>query len=144
MNAIFDGIVRTGLGTGASYVALPYFFDHFVKFLGAAPFPGTLNIQLSKASIPRFRTAIEKERPMVIPSHRADGRSLWRVLCYCISLWRADRGNEQDGERGLALEFDRPEHPKDIVEVVSLVHLRKRFGLVDGDRIHFRFDADVN
>ncbi len=141
MNATFDGIVRTGLGTGASYVALSYFFDHFVKFLGAAPFPGTLNIQLSKESIPRYRTAIEKERPLVIPSRRVDDRNFWRVSCYWISLWRADRGNEQDGERGLALEFDKPEHPKDIVEVVSPVHLRMRFGLADGDRIHLKFNA---
>ncbi len=139
VNVEFDGIVCPGLGTGAGFVTMPHFFNRFVTFLGVAPFPGTLNIQLSRESLPIFRTAIGARNPMVIPARRVGGQNLWRVSCYWISLWRADRGSEYNRERGLALQFDNPTHPQDIVEVVSSVHLRKRFGLVDGDRLCFVF-----
>jgi CTP-dependent riboflavin kinase len=142
MDKVFDGIVRSGLGTGASYVLLPHFFDYFISFFGAAPFPGTLNIQLSMESIQRFRTAIEEISPLVIPARNVDGYDLWRVLCYWIYLWKVDRGGEHDGERCLALEFDNLMHPQDVVEVVSPVHFRKRFGLLDGDTIHFMLDIN--
>ncbi|MBN2152382.1 MAG: DUF120 domain-containing protein [Candidatus Lokiarchaeota archaeon] len=135
MDASFGGIVRSGLGTGASYVIIPHFFGHFLDFLGSAPYPGTLNVQLARESLPRYRDAIANALPLVIPASRVDGRDLWRISCYRVSIGNEDRGGSN--ERGLALDFDSPQHPRDVVELVSHVHLRQRFGLADGDRLCF-------
>lgn len=143
MKPIFAGTVRPGLGTGASYVSMQHFHTFFVKFLGNAPFPGTLNVQLSSDSVHPFFIAIEHVEPRIIPAETINGQDHWRVACYPVSIWKPHpRTRREVGkEGGLALSFDNPAHPRDVVEIVSAIHLRARFKLVDGDPVTFTLEG---
>jgi CTP-dependent riboflavin kinase len=139
IKATFRGIVRSGLGTGASYVSMQRFFGHLVKFLVSAPFPGKLNIQLDKESLSHYLAGIPQRTPMIIPASLVGVQELWRVSCYRISIRKAStrHTHEKGREMVLVLGFEDPMHPRDVVDVVSPVHLRLELGLQDGDAVAF-------
>lgn len=107
------GSVMTGIGEGALYVRR--YSEWLEEKLGFRPFPGTLNLIVSRqpASFPL----------LVVPK----GEGLFTVKCAPASI---------NGEvEGAVVRPGKTRHGDDVLEVLAPVNLRERFNLKDGDEV---------
>ncbi|HME50736.1 MAG TPA: DUF120 domain-containing protein [Candidatus Lokiarchaeia archaeon] len=133
MNVSYVGTIHSGFGTAKDYVAKQYYFAYFSKFLGQEPFLGTLNVHLDQEDIAGFYEALNKMKAHVIPGISDEGTELWGIKCYFVTIKRYPRKDR--GQKCLALNFDRPDHPLQVVELVAPGNLRKNLLLKDGTRV---------
>ncbi|MHA1733731.1 MAG: DUF120 domain-containing protein [Promethearchaeota archaeon] len=120
------GTLVSGWGDGRNYIKMRGYMDQFVEKLGYEPFPGTLNIQLDKKMDILSRKIIEKEPSIRIEPFKEGDRTYGEVLCFPVTV---------NGEIGAMLNIRRTHHKKDIIEVISPIHLREKLDLEDGAEI---------
>ncbi len=115
--SIIRGRLVSGLGEGKYYISQERYIKQFEVLLGFKPYPGTLNLQLSKPFIePRTRILVE--------GFNNGGRTFGVVRCYPSKI------------RDIKTSVIRPErthYPDDFLEVISPVNLRESLGLDEGD-----------
>jgi len=133
MQVSFIGRVQSGSGTGKKYVAIDYFFQHFVMLLGQRPFLGTLNVHLKARDVPQYYKSLKSFDPLVIPHFQSESYELWGIECYFVTL--GIKGSNVTSEECLALKFDQPEHPRNIVELISPFNLRVKLSLRDRQEV---------
>lgn len=75
--------------------------------------------------------------PVIIPSKIVKNEEYWKVYCYSASIFVPN--NRENIVSCILIDFDNPEHERNVIEVVSHVFLRRYFSLNDGDRIGFFF-----
>jgi riboflavin kinase len=122
---ILQGIVIDGLGEGRYYVSIPGYHRQFVGKLGFEPFPGTLNIRLSPASI-GIRKKLEGHRWIPIEGFTADERTFGSAKCLPCKI----------GEFPCAIVVPgRSHYPEDIIEIISPAELRKELDLRETDSV---------
>lgn len=116
-----NGVVLSGTGEGAIFVALPWVSAQIEEKLGFTPFPGTLNVKLTIDSV---KTKKVLENSAGIQIHPDPG--------YCdAKLFRA---RMEDLDCAVVLP-GVPDYPEDLIEVVASENLRKLLGLVDGSNV---------
>lgn len=130
------GTVTSGLGRGAAFVALEGYARQFQAVLGYEPYPGTLNLDLSRPATGGF-DALD---PVRIERWEDGERSFGAVDCYPAAV----RGNGESVALHVIVP-DRTDHDSSTCELISPINLREHFGLSDGAALEVRVgsaDAD--
>lgn len=126
------GHVVTGLGEGQYYIGQEGYQRQFHEKLGFSPYPGTLNIHLTDFSM-KLREEAEKAAVIPIAGFTDGERTFGGVSCYRIYI---------NGIEGAVVVPDRTHYPKDLLEIVSPVELRKELKLKDGDEVRIVIDGN--
>ena len=120
-----EGNVLKGLGEGQYYVSIPQYKKQFEEKLHFAPFPGTLNVQLSENSSVLRKTL--REMPAIKIEGFSDGeRTFGGGNCYPVQIC---------GVEAAVIAPERTHYPSDLIEIIAPVKLRDALELKDGDRI---------
>ena len=113
-----NGVVFSGGGNGKKFLELPWVKQQIRENLGFTPYPGTLNVKLNEKSV--------KQRKLL---EKAPSVNISPVKGYCQGLlFKAFLGVM---ECAIVL----PEvagYPKDLLEIIASVNLRKALLLEDG------------
>jgi len=116
------GKIFSGTGEGAKFMELPWVKRQMEEKLGFVPYPGTLNIKLSKDKV-KLKNLLKRAKPIeILP---AEG------YCHgkCFKAHLA---------KGLECAIVLPQvrgYPEDVIEIIAPVNLREKLQLKDGDII---------
>jgi riboflavin kinase len=127
------GNVTTGMGEGRHYITLEGYMEQFVEKLGYEPFPGTLNVDLTEASI-RRRSALSSQEAVHIDGWEDEERTYGPAYCYPATVAAGDASYE--GAHVIVPE--RTHHDEDQVELIAPDKLRDELDLDDEGRVHVR------
>jgi len=121
--AAFTGVVCSGVGEAAGFLAIDWVREGLQRAFGFEPWPGTLNLRMQGADWQRWRARLFEHPAIVLQP--APG--FCPARCFAVRL--ADR---LDG----AIVFPEvPGYPEDKLEIVAPLHLRTAMALQDGDRL---------
>lgn len=126
---LLRGVLFTGLAEGSYYVSKEGYRKQFRAKLGFDPFPGTLNIRLSKEYVSE-RRLLEGYPSVYIEGFQNQKRSYGPAKCYKAIV-------EEKIPAAIILPI-RAHYGEDVVEIISPEALRKRLDLKDGDVVHVR------
>jgi riboflavin kinase len=116
-----SGTVFSSRGNGKKFLELPWVKQQITEKLGFAPYPGTLNVKLSKENAKRRKLLVNAPSAKIYP---ASG--------YCNgALFKAFIGT-------LECAIVVPEvagYPKDVLEIIAAVNLREQLQLKDGSEV---------
>jgi len=119
------GVVESGLGEGAYYMSLVPYCRQFRDHLGFTPYPGTLNIRLSPASV-AVRKRLGLGEWHIVEGFESEGRTFGRVRGIGCRIHDIPCGIIVPG---------RSHYPEDIIEVIAPTGLRDALGVKDGDEV---------
>jgi len=125
------GTVTSGMGEGRHYISLPGYMRQFEERLEYAPFEGTLNVDLTDASV-RRRSALESLEPVPIDGWEDEERTYGPAICYPATITTAG-GSSYEGAHLITPE--RTHHDEDQVELIAPDRLRDELGLEDDDTV---------
>jgi riboflavin kinase len=126
MGIAIKGIVVSGKHDAGPLVTLPWVKEQISQKLGFQPYPGTLNLRLSKESQELLRNALSGIQVYAVEPAQ-EGYA--RALCYRILITKRLYG---------ALIFPQiPGRSEEIIEVISQRYLREALNLKDGDELIF-------
>ena len=125
MTVRISGEVVSGKGVGASFTRTDWAVRIFEEEYGIDPYPGTLNLRISKTSLSAWRELITHGRTFAAPSPD------WcDAKCFAV---RIEVGHDHaNGVIVLPLVAD---YARDQVEIVADVNPRSHFAIDDGDRV---------
>ncbi len=113
-----EGSVFTGRGEGEFYVNL--YSRSFRRALGISPYPGTLNLRLTRDSIKVMEEIISRPVKVVEPPMEGFGRVyVWPGFIKCTRVF--------------VIRPEKTVYRIDVVELIADVSLRELFNLRDGD-----------
>ena len=115
---VFKGTVFSGNGEGRKFINLPWVKRQIQEKLGFTPYPGTLNIRLTRESVLQ-KDKLEKAEKFEIKPEEG----------YCTGTLIKAR---IDGLICGVVSPKVPSYPKDKLEVVAPWNLRERLKLADG------------
>jgi riboflavin kinase len=124
------GTITSGMGEGRHYITLSGYMEQFIERLGYEPFPGTLNVGLTDASV-RRRGALDSLDPIPIDGWESDERTYGPAVCYPASVAVEDRTYEP----AHVIAPERTHHEEDQLEVIAPEQLREELSLEDGDHV---------
>jgi riboflavin kinase len=122
---VLSGAVVSGIGEGKYYMSLESYKQQFKEHLGFEPYPGTLNIRLSPASI-TVRKKIDALTWIRIKGFSTDGRTFGDAKCIPCRIGTISCGIVVPG---------RTHYPEDIIEVIAPMALRRKLGVEDSDSV---------
>ena len=127
---VFKGEVVSGVGQGSFYLSQPLYKDQINALFGFQPFPGTLNIRISKELFKDVRSHALKNGPVLNGSRKGvgDEEQFFRVFSLPCQI---------EAEKVVALFPERSVHD-DELELISPEELRKKLALKDGDPVEIR------
>jgi riboflavin kinase len=118
------GRVKAGLGEGAYYVSQPRYAKQFRRKLGFKPFPGTLNLVVDEGSLADFLSNLRETK---IGGFQTKKRSFGSITAFRVLVGRAQEA---------AIIFpERSSKPKNQIEVIAPVSLRRKFRLKEGSAL---------
>jgi riboflavin kinase, archaea type len=122
-----DGIVTTGLGQGAQFMAIPWVRDAVRRLIGFDPYPGTLNVKLLDAGMVAAWRQIQGGPALRLapPPPEECGARLFRIAV------------APDIAAAIIVP-DTTRHAADLIELLAPIHVRSRLGLRDGDHVTMR------
>jgi riboflavin kinase len=123
----FEGMVFTGLGEGAYYIAKEVYRKQFIEKLGFDPYPGTLNLKLATEYDLETRAELETYPAIEIEGFKNENRTFGLVKCYPATI-----DNKVKGALILAL---RSHYDVSVVEIIAPLCLRKHLNLKDGHKV---------
>ncbi|MFB6080377.1 MAG: DUF120 domain-containing protein [Haloferacaceae archaeon] len=129
------GVVTSGMGEGRHYISLPGYMDQFVERLGYEPFPGTLNVDLTEASV-RTRPEMASMEAVPIDGWEDEDRTFGPATCYAATV---ARGDDRVGPAHVIVP-ERTHHDETSLEVIAPVKLRDALDLADGDEVSIRVE----
>ena len=118
------GVVVKGMGKGQVFVAMPFYQKQFVKKLGFAQFPGTLNLRVEM----KAKKKVTAQKGIRIVGKRGKGGA-W---CFAVNINKLPC---------FVIIPDKSTHAKNIVEVLSRYNLRKKLRLRNGCRVRIAMPA---
>ncbi|MEM1557110.1 MAG: DUF120 domain-containing protein [Thermoproteota archaeon] len=115
------GEVYSGEGKGGFFISRPWVTKQIEEKLGFKPYPGTLNIRISESE--RIRRRLDNTRGIkIVPNEGfCSGK--------CFKAIVAGRIN------GAIVIPEIPSYPKDMLEIIAPVNLRRELGIRDGNEI---------
>ena len=125
--ASVTGVVFSGLGEGAYYIALKGYKKQFVSKLGFEPFPGTMNLRLSSPVDRKVRRDLSTAKGIHIDGFRDGKRTFGGAECFKALL----NGKVE----GAVLVIERTTHDDSVLEIIAPVNMRQEFSLKDGDPV---------
>jgi riboflavin kinase len=125
MTVRISGEVVSGKGVGASFTRTDWAVRIFEGEYGIDPYPGTLNLRVSKTSLPAWRELAAHGRRFPAPSPD------WcDAKCFAV---RMEFGHTQ--AKGVIVLPMVADYAPDQIEIVAEVNLRSHFAVDDGDRM---------
>lgn len=122
-----EGVVFTGLGEGAYYISKDFYKKQFIRKLGFDPYPGTLNLKLSKELDIETRKELDFYPAIEIKGFTSENRTFGLVKCYKVRI---------NGKINGALVFAlRGHYDVTVLEIVAPVCLRKKLNLKEGQKV---------
>ncbi len=119
------GKVISGKGEGKYYMSLEPYQVKFKEVLGYVPYPGTLNVKLDN------QINLNLDSMKKIDDFEYKGKKYYGVYLLPINLISKDIL-----VKPCALIMPiKSDHPKNVVEIVSSLKLRKILSLKDGDKV---------
>ncbi|NHN41872.1 CTP-dependent riboflavin kinase [Halorubellus sp. JP-L1] len=126
-----EGRVTSGMGEGRHYVTLSGYMAQFVERLDYEPFPGTLNVDLTDASV-RRRSALDAMDPVPIDGWEDDDRTYGPAVCYPATVETVDGDRYEDAH---TIAPERTHHDDDQLELIAPDKLRDALELDDDDHV---------
>lgn len=123
---VFEGVVFSGLYEGAYYMGQGDYRDQIMEKLGFDPYLGTLNLRLTEADVER-RRQLERLPAIVLEGFRDKERAFGSARCYPAVV--------NDDVEGALIVAERTSYDLSVMEIISPIHLRRHFGLEDGDTV---------
>jgi riboflavin kinase len=115
------GTVFTGTGEGKKYLTLPWVKHQLQTQLGYTPYPGTLNLQLSKESAAHRKLLETPDATRIRPAKGYSTGILHKAHI---------------GKRECAIIIpENPTYPQDYLEIIAADYLREKLKLKDGDPV---------
>ncbi|HSB50664.1 MAG TPA: DUF120 domain-containing protein [Nitrosopumilaceae archaeon] len=128
------GILVSGMGEGAYYMSLKGYTKQFKKKIGYIPFPGTLNISLSKNEYIDAVGQFDALDGALIKGFSDGKRTYGWVKCF-----KAKLNKSIDCE---LIRLERTAHDKTIIELISKTNLRKSAKLSNGSNVTIRISIN--
>ncbi|QLG63517.1 DUF120 domain-containing protein [Halorarum salinum] len=125
-----SGRVTGGMGEGRHYISLSGYMEQFRERLGYEPFPGTLNVELTEASV-RAGAGMESVDGVHIDGWEDEERTFGPATCYAARV-EATGGSFEPAH---VIVPERTHHDESQLEVIAPVKLREELGLEDGDEL---------
>ncbi|MCS7145498.1 MAG: DUF120 domain-containing protein [Nitrososphaerota archaeon] len=122
-----EGRVFSGMGEGAYYISLQWYREQIRKKLGFDPYPGTLNINLLSWDSIQNRRLVSKYADIVIEGFRDKNRTYGGARAILASFNNSDLC--------AILYIERTHYSDNVIEIISPVYLRGKYGLSDGDKV---------
>jgi riboflavin kinase len=123
MTVRISGAVVSGKGVGASFTRTDWAVRIFEEEYGIDPYPGTLNLRVSKTSLSAWRELAAHGRTFAAPNPD------WcDAKCFAV---RMEHG--QTKTKGVIVLPMVAGYAPDQIEIVAEVNLRSHFALDDGD-----------
>ncbi|HUR61849.1 MAG TPA: DUF120 domain-containing protein [Candidatus Thermoplasmatota archaeon] len=123
-SVVLTGAVKAGLGEGRYYLSRPGYVSQFESKLGWAPYPGTLNLELTGAEANKLK-ALRKHPVIQIEPFQAEGRTFGGVACHLATV----------GGQPCAAILPHRSHYTTTLEVIAPVRLRDALPCSDGQAI---------
>jgi len=124
------GVLVSGMGEGAYYMALKGYTKQFKLKIGYVPFPGTLNVRLDQKTHQEAIKQFETLDGIKIKSFSDGKRSYGWVKCFPAKL-----NNSINCE---LIMLERTHHDDSVVELISKICLRKTGKLKDGSKVSIK------
>jgi len=124
------GVLVSGMGEGAYYMALKGYTKQFKLKIGYVPFPGTLNVRLDQKTHQEAIKQFETLEGIKIKSFSDGKRSYGWVKCFPAKL-----NNSISCE---LIMLERTHHDDSVVELISKICLRKTGKLKDGSKVSIK------
>lgn len=134
----FEGIVVSGMGEGAHYMALEGYRRQFKEKLGFEPYPGTLNVKLVDQVFMNARRDIGKYPSVFIDGFSDDTRTYGWVKCYKAEINKGAINN------AAALVLERTHYDDSMLELIAPISLKKSVGIQNGDKISVKVQISDN
>jgi len=125
-----EGRLFSGFGEGAYYVSKEGYMKQFISKLGFKPFPGTLNLRLSRLANMVSRRKLEESPGISIEGFSNGARTYGPLKCFHALVEGRIKG-------ALAL-VQRTHYDSGVVEVISPVYLRDVLKLSDNDLVRLK------
>ncbi|MCQ2055975.1 MAG: DUF120 domain-containing protein [archaeon] len=126
---ILHGVVTSGMGEGKYYVCQKDYMSQFEKVLGYIPYEGTFNVAINKGELGKL-DIIKNAEGVVIKGFSSTSRSFGDVTLYKAKIHNVD----------CAVIVPKRSHYKEILEIVCQFHIRRTFGLSEGDPVDLRVE----
>ena len=121
------GTLVSGMGEGAYYMSLKGYTKQFKEKLGYIPFPGTLNVKLSKKEHIETVSQFYNRDCILINGFSDEKRTYGWVKCFNAKL-----NNLIDCELVI---LERTHHDSSVIELISKINIRKTVKLRDGSSL---------
>lgn len=128
MHVVLEGKVVTGFGVGAKYVSMPPYNIILTELIDEEPYPGTLNIELSKT----YEELIKECAPSMIRSLVVNGVERGGFYYWFGKI------PELPDEWVLVVRPYLSKHKPSIVEIISGHNLREELSLEDGKSLNIK------
>ncbi|MCY3410871.1 MAG: DUF120 domain-containing protein [Candidatus Heimdallarchaeota archaeon] len=126
------GCIRSGLGRGKKFVAIPAYEKIFEEEIGDKPFHGTLNIEVSKNDAKIIADIFSKGK--VYDNIFHENKQMGAIILVPLILKCINTDVQAVGVRPLLSE-----HQSTILEIVAPIHLREHCNLEDNSELYFEF-----
>jgi riboflavin kinase, archaea type len=134
----FEGIVVSGMGEGAYYMALEGYRKQFKEKLGFEPYPGTLNVKLVDQIFMNARRDIGKYPSVFINGFSDDTRTYGWVKCYKAEINKGAINN------AAALVLERTHYDDSMLELIAPISLKESIGIQNGDKVSVKVQISDN
>ncbi len=124
------GILVSGMGEGAYYMALKGYTKQFKSKIGYVPFPGTLNVRLDQKTHQEAIKQFETLEGIKIKSFSDGKRTYGWVKCFPAKL-----NNTISCE---LIMLERTHHDDSVIELISKTCMRKTGKLKDGSKVSIK------
>ena len=121
------GILVSGMGEGAYYMSLKGYTKQFKSKINYIPFPGTLNVKLSKKEYVETSLQFRTLNGVLIKSFSDDKRTYGWVNCFKEKLHHSVDCH--------LIILERTHHDNSIIELISKSNIRKSGKLRDGSKL---------
>lgn len=118
------GKVFSGTGEGAKFTEFPWAKQQIAKKIGFIPYPGTLNIKLSKNSLVA-KNSLKKANGIGISPEEG----FCRGKCFYAYI---------DNLKCAIVIPELEHYPEDVIEVIAPVNLREKLKLNDDDAVEVK------
>jgi len=124
------GTLVSGMGEGAYYMSLKGYTKQFKKKIGFIPFPGTLNVSLTRNEYIEAVRQFDALDGVLINGFSDGKRTYGWVKCF-----KAKLNKSTDCQ---LIRLERTLHNKTIIELISKSHIKKVAKLSDGSKVTIR------
>lgn len=122
-----EGEIVEGFGEGAYYMSRRGYYTQFIEKLGFQPYPGTLNLKLTRPHDLKMRRQLDVLSGIKIEGFEEDDRAFGGVRCFKAVI------NEEI--KGAVILISRTHYNFFTLEVISADNLRKKLDLQNGDTL---------